>query len=221
MVAKCCCWKQKKEKLHSAVRLKKSRSLDRVNLKEYSDLVLEDKFSPDYNSDSDLLSDSLIMGNTISPEALDAQRDNPIMKTGSSSSLKSSSSMKSSSSRRSKVTFTEHNPEVHMIPPKSPPKPKRSRSANRAPTHPDDDIELILRDDESQSAFQFDLCQQAELTSLEDIEHKTDKAVFDDEVDTPEDVYKVIFMWCVWTVFSVLVTFPENTKDLMIAEKDC
>jgi len=192
MVAKCCCWKQKKEKLHSAVRLKKSRSLDRVNLKEYSDLVLEDKFSPDYNSDSDLLSDSLIMGNTISPEALDAQRDNPIMKTGSSSSLKSSSSMKSSSSRRSKVTFTEHNPEVHMIPPKSPPKPKRSRSANRPPTHPDDDIELILRDDESQSAFQFDLCQQAELTSLEDIEHKTDKAVFDDEVDTPEDVYKLL-----------------------------
>ena len=197
MVAKCCCWKQKKEKLHSAVRLKKSRSLDRVNLGEYSDLVLEDKFSPDYNSDSDLLSDTLIMGNTVSAEALDSQRDNPIMKTGSSSSLKSSSSMKSSSSRRSKVTFTEHNPEVHMIPPKSPPKPKRSRSANRPPIHPEDDISLILRDEESQSAFQFDLCQQAELTSLEDFERKSDKPLYDDDVDTTEDVYKVTSMWFV------------------------
>jgi len=163
-----------------------------VNLGEYSDLVLEDKFSPDYNSDSDLLSNTLIMGNTVSAEALDSQRDNPIMKTGSSSSLKSSSSMKSSSSRRSKVTFTEHNPEVHMIPPKSPPKPKRSRSANRPPIHPEDDISLILRDEESQSAFQFDLCQQAELTSLEDFERKTDKPLYDDDVDTTEDVYKLL-----------------------------
>jgi len=169
-----------------------------VNLREYSDLVLEDKFIPDYCSDSEILSDNLIMGNTISPEALEAHKDNPIMKTGSSSSLKSSSSMKSSSSRRSKVTFTEHNPEVHLIPPKSPPKPKRSRSAvSRPAIHPDDDLELIMRDDESQSAFQFDLCQQAELTSLEDIDRKTEKPYYDDEVDSPEDVYKVTWLWFV------------------------
>jgi len=163
-----------------------------VNLGEYSDLVLEDKFSPDYSSDSDLLSENLNMGNTMSPEALDSQRENHIMKAGSTSSLKSSASLKSSSSRRSKVTFTEHNPEVHMIPPKSPPKPKRSKSAgNRTPVQLEDEIDL-MRDDESQSAFQFELCQQAELTSLEDIEMRSDKATYDDDVDTPEEVYKLL-----------------------------
>merc|ERR1712106_1120328 len=85
------------------------------------------------------------------------------------------------------------NPEIHMIPPKSPPKPKRSRGTSSRPlVPPEDDLELIMRDDESQSAFQFDLCQQAELMSLEDIEHKTDKPIYDDDVDTPEDVYKLL-----------------------------
>ena len=54
-----------------------------------------------------------------------------------------------------------------------------------------------MRDDESQSAFQFDLCQQAELTSLEDIDRKTEKPYYDDEVDSPEDVYKVTWLWFV------------------------
>merc|ERR1712106_298199 len=85
------------------------------------------------------------------------------------------------------------NPEIHMIPPKSPPKPKRSRGTSSRPlVPPEDDLELIMRDDESQSAFQFDLCQQAELMSLEDIEHKTDKPIYDDDVDTTEDVYKLL-----------------------------
>ena len=105
------------------------------------------------------------MGNSLSPESLENPKDNALRRQDSSVSLKSSSSVKSSSSRRSKVTFTEHNPEVHMIPPKSPPKPKRTK--NKQAIY--DDVECLVRDDESESAFQFDLSNKAELTSIEDL----------------------------------------------------
>ena len=166
----CCCWARRREKLHSAVRLKRSRSLEKVNLSKYTSLSLEDKYPPDCCTDkSDHLvtfQDNFIMGNALSPESLESHRDNPLKKTESSVSLKSSSSVKSSSSRRSKVTFTPDNPEVHMIPPKSPPKPKRTKNT-KSPIY--DDVDIPLKDDESESAFQFDLCNKAELTSLEDL----------------------------------------------------
>ena len=172
MVETCCCCWRKKEKLHSAVRLsKRSRSLEKVNLGKYTSLSLEDKYLPaegDVTEQSVTAHDNFNMGNSLSPESLEAQRDNPLKKTDSSVSLKSSSSVKSSSSRRSKVTFTEHNPEVHMIPPKSPPKPKRTRNA-KPPASSDDDIDLLIIDDEGESAFQFDQCNKAELTSIEDL----------------------------------------------------
>ena len=172
MVETCCCCWRKKEKLHSAVRLsKRSRSLEKVNLGKYTSLSLEDKYLPaeaDVTDQSVTAHDNFNMGNSLSPESLESQRDNPLKKTDSSVSLKSSSSVKSSSSRRSKVTFTEHNPEVHMIPPKSPPKPKRTRNA-KPPTPSEDDIDLLILDDEGESAFQFDQCNKAELTSIEDL----------------------------------------------------
>ena len=113
------------------------------------------------------------MGNSLAPESLEGEKElHTIKKTESSASLKSSSSAKSSSSRRSKVTFTETNPEVHMIPPKSPPKPKRSRGPKTA-AYGEPDCDLILREDGSQAAFQFDLSQTAQVTCLEDLEKYT------------------------------------------------
>merc|ERR1719422_1911161 len=55
-----------------------------------------------------------------------------------------------------------------MIPPKSPPKPKRTRNA-KPPASSEDDIDLLILDDEGESAFQFDQCNKAELTSIEDL----------------------------------------------------
>ena len=188
LAASCCCWKTRKEKLHSAVRLKKSRSLDKVNLGQYTDLVLEDKFC-----DSDLN-----MGNSLATDRDEDEKGlHSIKKTESSASLKSSSSVKSSASRRSKVTFTETHPEVHMIPPKSPPKPKRSRGGNKPAAYSETESDLLMRDDESQAAFQFDLGQTAQVTSLEDLEqynnnnnnnnnNRTKK-----KAKTPEDVQEV------------------------------
>ena len=194
LATSCCCWKRRKEKLHSAVRLNRSRSLDKVTLGQYTDLVLGDKFCGEYYSDG---SGSHTMGNSLAPESLEGEKElHTIKKTESSASLKSSSSAKSSSSRRSKVTFTETNPEVHMIPPKSPPKPKRSRG-------PKTDCDLILREDESQAAFQFDLSQTAQVTSLEDLEkynnnnnnnnnsNKKQSSRSKKKARTPEDVQEV------------------------------
>ena len=187
LAASCCCWNRTKDKSHSAVpgRLKRSRSLDKVNLGQYSDLVLEDK-SKHRSSDSDLAR----MGNSLGSESLEGERDiHTIQKTESSASLKSSSSVKSSSSRRSKVTFTETNPEIHMIPPKSPPKPKRSRGTKSSP-YSEAESDLILRDDESQAAFQFDLGQTAQVTSLEDLEQYGNNRN-KKKAKTPEDVQEV------------------------------
>ena len=167
LATSCCCWKRRKEKLHSAVRLNRSRSLDKVTLGQYTDLVLQDKYCAEYYGDG---SQTHSMGNSLSPGSLEGEKElHTIKKTESSASLKSSSSAKSSSSRRSKVTFTETNPEVHMIPPKSPPKPKRSRGPKTA-AYNESDCDLILREDESQAAFQFDLSQTAQVTCLEDLE---------------------------------------------------
>ena len=167
LATSCCCWKRRKEKLHSAVRLNRSRSLDKVTLGQYTDLVLQDKYCAEYYGDGN---QAHSMGNSLSPESLEGEKElHSIKKTESSASLKSSSSAKSSSSRRSKVTFTETNPEVHMIPPKSPPKPKRSRGPKTA-AYSEPDCDLILREDESQAAFQFDLSQTAQVTCLEDLE---------------------------------------------------
>ena len=174
MVQSCCCpWNRiRKDTLHSAQRLKRSRSLEKVNLGKYTSVVLEDKYLPPTRPQSECLSDKSdksdrdipIMGNSLSPESLE---DNNLKKTESSVSLKSSSSVKSSASRRSKVTFTPDNPEVHMIPPKSPPKPKRTKG-NKVPIY--DDVDLSVGgDNESESAFQFDLSNKAELTSIEDL----------------------------------------------------
>ena len=69
--------------------------------------------------------------------------------------LKSNGSHKSSSSRRSKVTFTELHPEIYVIPPKSPPKPKRSKGPTRSPVTADEEIDLIMAmrgDETDQSA---------------------------------------------------------------------
>ena len=173
MVQSCCCpWnRNRKDTLHSAQRLKRSRSLEKVNLGKYTSVVLEDKYLPPARPQSECLSDKSdksyrdipIMGNSLSPESLE---DNNLKKTESSVSLKSSSSVKSSASRRSKVTFTPDNPEVHMIPPKSPPKPKRTKG-NKVPIY--DDVDISVGDNESESAFQFDLSNKAELTSIEDL----------------------------------------------------
>ena len=53
-----------------------------------------------------------------------------------------------------------------MIPPKSPPKPKRTKG-NKVPIY--DDVDMSVGDCESESAFQFDLSNKAELTSIEDL----------------------------------------------------
>lgn len=175
LAASCCCWNTRREKLHSAVRLKRSRSLDKVTLGQYTDLVLEDKYS-----DSELK-----MGNSLGTEREDDDKEllHSIKKTESSASLKSSSSVKSSSSRRSKVTFNETNPEVHMIPPKSPPKPKRSRGGGKPQAYSETEGE------ESQAAFQFDLGQTAQVTSLQDLEQYTNRSK--KKARTPEDVQEV------------------------------
>ena len=188
LATSCCCWKRRKEKIHSAVRLNRSRSLDKVTLGQYTDLVLQDKYYGD------------TMGNSLAPESLEGEKElHTIKKTESSASLKSSSSAKSSSSRRSKVTFTETNPEVHMIPPKSPPKPKRSRGPKPA-AYSESDCDLILREDESQAAFQFDLSQTAQVTSLEDLEkynnnnnnnNNSQSSRSKKKARTPEDVQEV------------------------------
>ena len=189
LATSCCCWKRRKEKLHSAVRLNRSRSLDKVTLGQYTDLVLQDKYCAEYYGDN--------MGNSLAPESLEGEKElHTIKKTESSASLKSSSSAKSSSSRRSKVTFTETNPEVHMIPPKSPPKPKRSRGPKTA-AYSESDCDLILREDESQAAFQFDLSQTAQVTSLEDLEkynnnnNNKQSSRSKKKARTPEDVQEV------------------------------
>ena len=174
MVQSCCCpWnRNRKETLHSAQRLKRSRSLEKVNLGKYTSVVLEDKYLPPTRPQSECFTEKSdksdrdnipIMGNSLAPESIE---DRSLKKTESSASLKSSSSVKSSASRRSKVTFTPDNPEVHMIPPKSPPKPKRTKG-NKVPIY--DDVDISVGDNESESAFQFDLSNKAELCSLEDL----------------------------------------------------
>lgn len=190
MVA-CCCWRAKHTKnqqLHSG-RLHRSRSLDREPAGEYKDLVLEERSQQE--SPDSLLS----MGNTQGSEAKEG-----LLKSGSSSSLKSSNSLKSSSSRRSKVTFTELHPEIYMIPPKSPPKPKRTRGTTRVPVTAEEEMDLILAMQEdqldSQAAFQFDLSKQAELVSLEDVgktSQRQEEKIYDlvAHEDTPEDVHQV------------------------------
>lgn len=203
MVQSCCCpWNRiRKEPLHSAQRLKRSRSLEKVNLGKYTSVVLEDKYLPPTRPQSECLTDKSdksdrdTMGNSLSPESLE---DNTLKKTESSVSLKSSSSVKSSASRRSKVTFTPDNPEVHMIPPKSPPKPKRTKG-NKVPIY--DDVDISVGDNESESAFQFDLSNKAELTSLEDLsglkskpskKSKKEKCCQDEE---PQVMGLVCFFW--------------------------
>merc|ERR1719402_1529189 len=114
------------------------------------------------------------MGNSNGGMAAEGQKGDTLMKSASSNSLKSNGSHKSSSSRRSKVTFTELSPEIHVIPPKSPPKPKRSKGSARSPVTAEEEMDLIMAmrsdDEASQAAFQFDLGKQAEVVSLEDIE---------------------------------------------------
>ena len=222
-----CCWRKKKEKLHSATRLKRSRSLEKVNLGKYTSLILEDKYQPEQNSvyrrkstDQSVTGadnttdqgvtglDNFIMGNSLSPESLDSPRDNPLKKTESSVSLKSSSSVKSSSSRRSKVTFNELNPEVHMIPPKSPPKPKRTR--NNKPNN--DDVDILIKDDESESAFQFDLSNKAEMCSIEDLsgyKSNSKKTKRDKTADGPK-VKKIVF--CVYLFSLIFSVFSLNNN---------
>merc|ERR550534_1260691 len=127
------------------------------------------------------------------------------MKSASSNSLKSNGSHKSSSSRRSKVTFTELNPEIYVIPPKSPPKPKRSKGPTRSPVTAEEEMDLIMAmrgDEADQSAFQFELGQHAEVVSLEDMGRNTEKPyngqmekIYDqvpDREDTPEDVQQLL-----------------------------
>merc|ERR1719228_1126328 len=109
------------------------------------------------------------MGNAQS-DVGEGQKES-LVKSPSSTSLKSSGSLKSSSSRRSKVTFTELNPEIYMIPSKSPPKPKRTKGGARSPVTPEEEQALILAmgKDEAdvQAAFQFDLSQQADTQGLD------------------------------------------------------
>ena len=209
MVTCCSCWnsRKKNKQLNNSSRLKRSRSLEKVDLSKYT--ILEDKYQPAPDSDKDLEDnfanpgvlthqDNFNMGNSLSPESLEAPKETASLRRQDSSvSLKSSSSTKSASSRRSKVTFTEHNPEVHMIPPKSPPKPKRTK--NKQAIY--DDVECLVRDEESESAFQFDLSNKAELTSIEDLsaapsknsskKSKKDKATEDSKVIESDDFFVV------------------------------
>lgn len=175
----CCCWRTEQGG-GGGRQGGRSRSLDREPRGQYLDLVLEEQGQEQIY---DLTLDAA-MGNTQGKEGEGAGAKDGLMKAGSSSSLKSNGSHKSSSSRRSKVTFTELHPEIYMIPPKSPPKPKRSRGANnRSPVSPEEEQELLLamRSDEvdsqvdSQAAFQFDLSQQARVVCLEDIERNSEK----------------------------------------------
>ena len=195
-----CCWRNHtttRDRLHSG-RLYRSRSLDREPTGEYLDLVLEDtRETPGKDPDP-------AMGNSNGGMAGDGQKDDALMKSASSTSLKSNGSHKSSSSRRSKVTFTELHPEIYVIPPKSPPKPKRTKGPTRSPVTPEEEMDLIMAmrgDETDQSAFQFDLTQHAEVVSLEDIGRNTEKPyngyqekIYDqvpDREDTPEDVQQV------------------------------
>jgi hypothetical protein len=146
------------------------------------------------------------MGNSHGTEAGEAQKAD-LMKAGSSTSLKSNGSHKSSSSRRSKVTFTELHPEIYMIPPKSPPKPKRTRGPVRSPVTAEEEMDLILAmrgDEATQAAFQFDMSRQAEVVSLEDIGRSPERPRVEQEKiydqvpsheDTPEDVQQVERPW--------------------------
>ena len=198
MVASCClCWARPR---HTVRLLGKSRSLDRVNSREYTELVVGEQ--------PDLLT---AMGNSLSLES-PSHQDSAIVKSNSSASLKSSSSAKSSSSRRSKVTFTEHNPEVHMIPPKSPPKPKRSRGCGRAAAD---------WPEESQAAFQFELGQQVELVSLEEVETSS-SGRRSHHSRTPEDVHKVTVQWSptLQTYSAVTVKYSEACEMLAMIETD-
>ena len=209
----CCCWRRPKtrEGLHHG-QVHRSRSLDREPAGEYLDLVLEDPKAHQGPSEKNqsACQQQPAMGNSQSTVAEDGQKDT-LMKSGSTSSLKSEVSHKSSSSRRSKVTFTELTPEIHMIPPKSPPKPKRSKGSARSPVTAEEEMDLIMAmrsdDEASQAAFQFDLGKQAEVVSLEDIERNQERPyaqihrveepqekIYDQVAgreDTPEDVQQV------------------------------
>ena len=127
-----CCWRNHtttRDRLHSG-RLYRSRSLDREPTGEYLDLVLEE---PSKSRESPEKVPEPTMGNSNGGMAGEGQKDDTLMKSASSTSLKSNGSHKSSSSRRSKVTFTELHPEIYVIPPKSPPKPKRTKGPTRSP----------------------------------------------------------------------------------------
>lgn len=212
MVA-CCCWRRPKTTREGPHRgqVLRSRSLDREPAGEYLDLVLEDPTAQQGPSEKNqsACQQQPTMGNSQSTVAGDGQKDT-LMKSGSTSSLKSEVSHKSSSSRRSKVTFTELTPEIHMIPPKSPPKPKRSKGSARSPVTAEEEMDLIMAmrsDEASQAAFQFDLGKQAEVVCLEDIERNRERPyaqihrlqepqekIYDQvpcREDTPEDVHQV------------------------------
>jgi len=198
-----CCWRNHtttRDRLHSG-RLYRSRSLDREPTGEYLDLVLEE---PSKSRESPEKAPEPTMGNSNGGMAVgEGQKDDTLMKSASSTSLKSNGSHKSSSSRRSKVTFTDLNPEIYVIP-KSPPKPKRTKGPTRSPVTAEEEMDLIMAmrgDETDQSAFQFDLSQHAEVVSLEDIGRNTEKPyngyqekIYDqvpDREDTPEDVQQV------------------------------
>ena len=198
-----CCWSNHtttRDRLHSG-RLYRSRSLDKEPAGEYLDLVLEEPSKSREGSEKFIESE---MGNSNGGMAAEGQKGDTLMKSASSNSLKSNGSHKSSSSRRSKVTFTELNPEIYVIPPKSPPKPKRSKGPTRSPVTAEEEMDLIMAmrgDEADQSAFQFELGQHAEVVSLEDIGRNTEKPyngqmekIYDqvpDREDTPEDVQQV------------------------------
>ena len=139
------------------------------------------------------------MGNTQGSEVRDTQKET-LMKAGSSSSLKSSGSLKSSYYHRSMVTFTELNPEVYMIPPKSPPKSKWTRGGTaRSPVTAEEDLIMAMRRDEAdcQAAFQFD--QQVEVVSLEYIERNAEKLYEDrgniEDSAGQEKIYDQVPSW--------------------------
>ena len=203
MMVAWCCWRNHtttRDRLHSG-RLYRSRSLDREPTGEYLDLVLEE---PSKSRESPEKAPEPTMGNSNGGMAVgEGQKDDTLMKSTSSTSLKSNGSHKSSSSRRSKVTFTDLNPEIYVIP-KSPPKPKRTKGPTRSPVTAEEEMDLIMAmrgDETDQSAFQFDLSQHAEVVSLEDIGRNTEKPyngyqekIYDqvpDREDTPEDVQQV------------------------------
>ena len=119
-----------------------------------------------------------------------------------------------------------------MIPPKSPPKPKRSRNNAKPPAYPDDEIDVLIKDDESESAFQFDLSNKAELTSIEDLSGSKKKAKKSQKGKATEDpkviecsvclypliIFMVISLFsnCVFSVHIHNLSFPtkNNTFDV-------